>query len=283
MFRVSSILSFCFLFLTSASVGQQGDHPISDKVKEMLLIQRAEKGDTRAQSEILRRAEDGDPQAQTAVGDNYEYGFWVPKDHAEALCWYRKAAEHGDIGAREIMGNLYFDGKEVKQDFVEAARWYGCPKPSEAILASCAGTSYEKLPHGAISLLRRMKCEVAEKISNGGSNYNYGAAVELGSRGVPVYEVCCSEAAHGPCGAVVIGQVGNEWKNLTAKEGLIGFYGACNGFIALESQHNGFYDVCLPNQCSTATLANGSKCSATIWQFGDGRYRSVANTTAHPK
>jgi hypothetical protein len=277
MFRVPSILVL-FLSLTSASIAQQGGHPVSEKMKEILLIQQAEKGDTRAQSEVVHKAETGDPQAESALGDNYEYGFWVPKDHAQALRWYRKAAEHGDAGAREIIGRMYFDGTEVKQDFVEAARWYGCPKPSAAILASCAETSYEKLPKGAVSLLRSMKCEVTE-----GSNYNYGSAVELGNKGMPVYEFCCSEAAHGPCGAVVIGLVGGEWKDLTAREGLTGFYGACNGFIALDSQHNGFHDICLPDQCSPATPGRRDTCSATVWQFDNGRYRSVPNTSASPR
>jgi uncharacterized protein len=282
MFRVSWTICFCFLFLTSTGVGQRDEQPVSAKMKELLLIQQAEKGDVHAQSEVVRKAEMGDPQAESALGDNYEYGIWVAKDHAQALRWYRKAAEHGDTGAREIIGNMYFDGKGIKQDFAEAARWYGCPKPSEAILASCAETSYEKLPQGVVNLLREMKCEVAKNVLNGGSNYDEGNVVNLSGAETPAYEVCCSESPHGPCGAVVIGRIGQEWKNLTAKEGLMGFSGACNGFVVLDSQHNGFHDVCLPDQCSTATPTKGDRCSATIWQFGNGRYRSVANTSANP-
>ena len=96
-----------------------------------------------------------------------EYGFWVAKDHTQALAWYRKAAEHGDIGAREIVGQMYFDGKGVQRDFAEAARWFRCPKPSEAILASCKEITYKDLPVRAVQLLQKMKCEVAKDVGRG--------------------------------------------------------------------------------------------------------------------
>jgi hypothetical protein len=119
-----------------------------------------------------------------------------------------------------------------------------------------------------------MKCEDV------GSNYDDGSAVDLSGQGTPVYQVCCSQPSHGPCGAVVIGKIGEEWKDLTAKDGLLGFSGACNGFIVLDSEHNGFHDVCLPDQCSTVTPVKGIECVPTIWQFSNGCYRSVVNTTA---
>jgi Sel1 repeat len=140
------------LFLTASTICQPNSHPVSAKVKEMLLIQQAEKGDRHAQAEIVSRAEKGDPQAQAALGDNYEYGYWVAKDQVEALRWYQKAAEKGDRGAREILAEMYFDGNGVRRDFGEAAKWFGCPKPSEAILASCKETRYQDLPQGARGL-----------------------------------------------------------------------------------------------------------------------------------
>jgi hypothetical protein len=272
MFRTALILVLFSLSLTAASTGQQGEHNVSAKVKERSLIQRAAKGDTRAQSEIIHKAEKGDPQAEAALGDNYEYGIWVPKDHAEALLWYRKAAEHGDIGAREILGQMYFDGKGVKQNLTEAARWFGCPKPSEAIIASCKTVSYKDLPQGARDLLTKMKCEVRT-----GSNYDYGSAVDLSGKGTPAYQFCCTESPHGPCGAVVVGKIGVDWKDLTAKVGSLGFDSLCGGIVGLESQHNGFHDVCIPDECSAVASGKGNACTPTIWQFSDGRYRSVTN------
>jgi len=276
-FRAAGILMLSAFLVTLACPCQRSSRPVSAKVKEMLLIQQAEQGDIQAQSEIVRKAQGGDPQAEAALGENYEYGFWVTKDHAEALRWYRKAAEQGDIGAREFLGDMYFNGNGVKRDFPEAARWYGCPKASEAILGRCREISYKDLPQGARDLLRRMQCEVGP-----GSNYDYGSAVDLDGTGVPAFQFCCYEAPHGPCGAVVIGKVGVEWKNLSAKGDLLGFDSACGGFLVLESKHNGFHDVCLPDQCSGGLPVKDDRCLPTIWQFSHGRYRSVAPGLSGP-
>jgi len=276
MLRASWIAVFSVAFLATAGICQMDDRLVSAKVKEELLIQSAAKGDTHAQSEILIRAEQGDPQAETALGNNYEYGQWVAKDHAEALRWYRKAAEQGDLGARAILGEMYFDGNGVKRDFVEAAKWYRCPKPAEPVLASCKEVHFKDLPLGARNLLIGMNCKVRT-----GSNYDYGSAVDLSGKGLPAYQFCCSEAPHGPCGAVVIGKIGGEWKNLTANPGSPGFDTACGGLFVLESQHNGFHDVCLPNLCSTLAPANGEMCLPTIWQFSKGRYGPVARDLAN--
>jgi hypothetical protein len=265
--------------LASAVRGQKGQPVESDKAKELLLIQRAEKGDRQAQSEIVHKAELGDRQAETALGDNYEYGIWVRKDHDQAVNWYRKAAEHGDPGARYILGEMYFDGQGMPQDFAKAAHWFGCPKPSETILSNCKAVTYEDLPPQARSLLRRMKCEVTS-----GSNYNYGTAIDLRGNGIPVYQFCCSEAPHGPCGAALIGEVDGRWKDLTAKEGLEGFDSTCGGLVVLESQSDGFHDVCLPNQCDPATARRGNGCSTPeVWQFQKDRYHPVEIDPANPK
>jgi hypothetical protein len=98
-----------------------------------------------------------------------------------------------------------------------------CPKPSKETQASCREITYKDLPAGARALLRKLKCDVRS-----GSPYDFGSAVDLNSDGSPEYQFCCHEAPHGPCSAVLIGKVGTEWKNLTAKDGLLGFEGACN-------------------------------------------------------
>ncbi len=40
-------------------------------------------------------AEQGNTEAQYGLGVMYDKGRGVPRDHAEALQWYRKAAEQG--------------------------------------------------------------------------------------------------------------------------------------------------------------------------------------------
>lgn len=265
MSRAAQLVFLSALWLPVVGIGQKNDSSVSPELKELLLIQRAEKGDRKAQAEIVRRAEQGDPQAESAMGDNYEYGFWVPKDHAAALGWYRKAAEQGNPGARGTLGQMYFDGNGLRKDFAEAARWFGCPTPSEAILSACTEINYESLPRGVLNLLGRMRCDSNEALS----------AVDLSGKGSEVYEVCCSQAAHGPCGAVLIGKIGKEWKELSPQQGLQGFNGACNGLIVLKSQHNGLHDICLPNTCAESSVRNNQCVAPDIWQFNNGRYRSV--------
>jgi hypothetical protein len=246
-----------------------------------ILGRRASQKDAAEALQWFHKAADqGDNEALYELGVVYEYGIFGTRDDAEALRWYRKAAEQGNRSAAIMLGLKYFEGSGgVKQDFAEAARWYGCPKPSEEILAGCSEISYKDLPQKARNLLQKMKCEVAKNVQNGGSNYDDGSAVDLSGTGTPAYEVCCSEAPHGPCGAVVIGKISEEWTDLTAKQGLMGFSGACNGFIVLDSQHNGFHDVCLPEECSTP-IKNNLCGGPAIWQFSDGRYHSVPKTTA---
>ena len=142
-----------------------------------------------------------------------------------------------------------------------------CPGPSKEAQASCKEITYSDLPKEATTLLTKMKCDVGP-----GSNYDYGSAVDLNGDGSPEYQFCCHEAPHGPCGSVLISKVGTEWKDLTAKEGMLGFEGACNLFVVLESQRAGFHDICLPDQCSPTTPKT---CVPTIWQYDSGRYRAT--------
>ena len=48
----------------------------------------------------------------------------MPKDHVEAIKWYRKAAEQGDDQAQFELGWAYTDGKSVPQDFIQAYMWF---------------------------------------------------------------------------------------------------------------------------------------------------------------
>ena len=221
-----------------------------------------------------KAADQGDNEALYELGVAYDYGAFGAQKDAEALQWYRKAAEQGNKNAASAIGLKYFDGTGgVKQDFAEAARWYGCPKPSNEILAACTQMSNEVLPQGVLKLLGKMKCDSNDALS----------AVDLTDEGTPVYEVCCHQPAHGPCAAVLIGKIGQQWKELSPEGGLLGFTGPCGGFVVLDSQHNGFHDVCLPDECSTPLKVKNNVCERPdIWQFSGGRYRSVPNTATKP-
>ena len=227
-------------------------------------------------SAVRQRAEAGDIKAQIEFAFMYESGAdGVQRDPAEALRWYRKAADQGDLEAKHSIARMYFEGIGVTKDFRAAATWYGCPKPDTQALSNCREISYKDLPQGALDLLRKMKCDVS-------SNYDYGSAVDLNGDGEAEYQVCCQNASHGPCRAVVIGKIGSAWKELSAKEGVSGFASACALFVVLDALHNGFHDVCLPNECSMVLSPTGQPCVPTIWQFVNGRYRSVAYTPATP-
>ena len=151
-----------------------------------------------------------------------------------------------------------------------------CPAADKEVQASCREITYSDLPGGARALLQKLKCDVRP-----GSNYDWGSAVDLNGDGSPEYQFCCHEAAHGPCGAVLLGKVGGQWRDLTGKDGLLGFDGACKLLVVLESGHGGFRDVCLPAQCSPPAWAGA--CTATIWQYDGTRYRANAASSKKAK
>jgi TPR repeat protein len=68
-------------------------------------------------------AERGDCRAQYLLGDCYENGKVVKKDHAEAAKWFRKAAEQGHPKAQFELGSLYENGWGVEEDMQEAIKW----------------------------------------------------------------------------------------------------------------------------------------------------------------
>jgi hypothetical protein len=188
----------------------------------------------------------------------------VGKSQVEIL---RERAEHGDSDARYELATRYFEGDGVTQNFEDAAHWYGCPRPDSDILERCESISYARFPDEAIALLKKLKCDVEPNTS-----YDYGSEVDLNGDGHPEYHICCSESPHGPCGAVLIGRVGSQWKDLTAGHSLLGFTPACGAFVVLSSQHNRYHDICLPILCSAFSRV----CRPAILQFRNGSYREVS-------
>ena len=84
-------------------------------------------------------AANGDPQAQYNFGLMYENGEGAPRDHAQALKyfrwaaeqgfadalkWFHSAAEQGDAIAQYDLGVMYAFGKGVTRDSAEAVKWY---------------------------------------------------------------------------------------------------------------------------------------------------------------
>jgi len=69
-------------------------------------------------------AEQGAPKAQFKLGDMYNFGEGVTKNHEEAVKWYRFSAEHGNSDAQNNLGVNYENGRGVRQNHKEAAKWY---------------------------------------------------------------------------------------------------------------------------------------------------------------
>jgi hypothetical protein len=73
---------------------------------------------------LLERAQKGEADAQSELGLMYWIGKGVPKNSTEAAKWYRKAAEQGNLGAQLSLAGMYMRGDGVPWDSAEAAKWY---------------------------------------------------------------------------------------------------------------------------------------------------------------
>ena len=109
---------------------EQGD-PVAAEVPETLPYAKDAKkvhvvsiGEGKGETlPYAKDAEAGDADAQLGLGGVYFRGYYVPKDYAEAMKWYRKAAEQGHSGAQDKLGMMY-TGQGLPQDYVAAYAWY---------------------------------------------------------------------------------------------------------------------------------------------------------------
>ncbi|KAF9925378.1 hypothetical protein FBU30_004817 [Linnemannia zychae] len=72
----------------------------------------------------IRSANSGDPVAQVTLGDMYNDGKGVPRDHEKAMQWFLKAANLGDAHGQRKVGDMYFHGLSVDRDYQTARAWY---------------------------------------------------------------------------------------------------------------------------------------------------------------
>lgn len=66
-------------------------------------------------------AEQGSAEDQYQLGVRYEQAF--PRDHREAVVWYRMAAQQQHMGAQYRLCVLSDKGRGIAQDYQEALRW----------------------------------------------------------------------------------------------------------------------------------------------------------------
>lgn len=201
------------------------------------------------------------------------------------LCALWMAALCGHKSATTVAGSATLPSESASTPRVTAAELVRkqasddlasrCLAGSREVQATCREITYKDLAAGAKALLRQLKCNAGP-----GSNYDYGSAIDLNGDGIPEYQFCCHEAPHGPCDAVLIGRIKGEWKNLTDKGGMSGFEGPCNMFVVLETQHNGFHDICLPYECAPSSKTG--KCDPKIWHFNGTRYQVADGAASSP-
>jgi uncharacterized protein len=85
-----------------------------------------------AMAEFTPLAEQGEAEAQYQLGLLFLFGHGVPRDHAQANAWFRKAfagfskaAADGSAEAQDRLGGMYVTGNGVRQDYSQAAVWFG--------------------------------------------------------------------------------------------------------------------------------------------------------------
>ena len=66
----------------------------------------------------------GNSTAQYDLGQCFEFGISVKKNHDEAKCWYLRAAEQGHVRAQYCLGLLYSQGRQIVQDYEQAVYWF---------------------------------------------------------------------------------------------------------------------------------------------------------------
>ena len=85
--------------------------------------QNLPKDHARAASWFRKAAELGHSQAQVNLAMMHMEGEGVPPDNAEALKWFTQAAEQGDAEGQTALGMMYALGRGVEPDLVLANKW----------------------------------------------------------------------------------------------------------------------------------------------------------------
>jgi len=114
--KLTFLLALTFLFLFSGSV-------FGDDLQDGL--DAIDKEDYKTAHQIfLKLAKKGHVEAQYNLALIYDLGKGVPKNHKEAVKWYRLAAEQGLAEAQLNLGVNYGLGRGVPQDYVLAHMWH---------------------------------------------------------------------------------------------------------------------------------------------------------------
>ncbi|MCC8038568.1 MAG: sel1 repeat family protein [Bacteroidales bacterium] len=108
----------------------QGDISSTYWAGWLMLGERMQGDDLKAEKYLRKAAEAGFPAAQSKLGNLYSTGKVVKQDDETALSWWRKAAAQGNGEAAWSIANAYLDGRGVTPDCYEVVQWMAVAYPS---------------------------------------------------------------------------------------------------------------------------------------------------------
>ncbi|QOW51434.1 sel1 repeat family protein (plasmid) [Acinetobacter sp. YH12138] len=127
-----TIMCLFFAACTKESNFQKGTH-VDNKSSEQLYVEAGdyylglngkEKNYKKAFSLLMQSAELGHSKAQTEVARMYYDGVGVNQNYEKAFYWFEKAAKKNDEIGLYNLGVMYKEGKYVKQDDVQALKYF---------------------------------------------------------------------------------------------------------------------------------------------------------------
>ena len=88
-------------------------------------LEAAKVGDYVAANRLWRPlAEQGNANAQFSLGNMYQFGDGVVKDHKIAARWYKRAAIQGVAKAQYNLGFLFYNSQQLNRDDKIAVKWF---------------------------------------------------------------------------------------------------------------------------------------------------------------
>jgi len=88
-------------------------------------LEAAKEGDFARANRLWRPlAEQGNANAQFSLGNLYQFGDGVTKDHKIAARWYERAAIQGVAKAQYNLGFLFYNSRQLNRDYRAAVKWF---------------------------------------------------------------------------------------------------------------------------------------------------------------
>lgn len=164
-------------------------------------------------AELLAAANTGDARAQLSLAYAYRDGKGVPRDHAEALRWGRRAADQGNAPAQDFVGWMFFEGLGARRDYAVAAGYFRAAAPKSSQAAWNLGQCYFAalgVDHDVPKALETWKKAAAMGHGHAAAT---AAMAYLAGDGVPADPAAArtlaerAAALNDPAGLVVMGEI----------------------------------------------------------------------------